>query len=223
MENILPRILVTITNAGNEKKLKEVFDNSDVPVSFSCPAQGTAPSAIMDIFGLSGRTRVISAGLTVKSRVREIFEKLSESLDFKNKGKGIAFTISLTGLQSHMLSSLNRAEQNKEEGDDKRMNEQTYSAIFVSCSSGYSEDVFEAARKAGATGGTIIKGVREVTAETSEKLGIPLCDEQDFILIIARRDSKKELMTAIINECGILTEAHANVMSFPIDEVFGLS
>ena len=47
---------------------------------------------------------------------------------------------------------IDTAEQNKEEGDDKRMNEQTYSAIFVSCSSGYSEDVFEAARKAGATG-----------------------------------------------------------------------
>ncbi|MBQ7898020.1 MAG: hypothetical protein IJ323_06315 [Clostridia bacterium] len=223
MENILPRILVTITNAGNEKKLKEVFDRSDVPVSFSCPAQGTAPSAIMDIFGLSGRTRVISAGLTVKSRVSEIFDKLSESLDFANKGKGIAFTIALTGLQSHMISALTQAEKNKEEGDDKRMNTQTYSAIFVSCNNGYSEDVFEAARKAGATGGTIIKGIREVTEETSEKLGIPLCDEQDFILIIVKRDNKKEIMTAIINECGILTEARANVMSFPIDEVFGLS
>ena len=223
MENtLMPRIIVTISNTGNEKKLKEIFDMSGVPVSFSCPAQGTAPSAIMDIFGLSGRSKIITAGLTVKSRVKEIFSSLSSGLAFTEKGKGIAFTIPLTALQSHVLTTLEKEKQIIPEGDEIKVSEKTYSAIFASCTIGYSEDVFEVARKAGATGGTIIKGMREISEDFCENLGLPRLEEQDLILIVTPKEIKKDIMTVIINECGISTEAHTTVMSFPIEDVFGL-
>ena len=217
--NIIPRLLITITNSGNEKKLKEVFDKMLVPVALSCPAQGTAPSSIMDILGLSGRTKVITAALTRKAKVNNIFKELNTTLSFADKGKGIAFTMPLTGLQSHVIAHLGE----EKEGDEIRLSENKYSVIFASCTSGYSDDVFEAARKAGATGGTIIKGIREVTETVSEKLGVPLKDEQDFILILVLKENKKEIMTAIMEKCGMNTDAHTMVVSLPVDEVFGLS
>ena len=223
MENtIKPRILITVSNVGDEKKIKEIFDTTGVPMAFACPAQGTAPSAIMDIFGLSGRSKIITGGLTLKGRVKEIFSRLSSDLSFAEKGKGIAFTVPLTGLQSHVLSSLERENQNISEGDDVKVSEKTYSAIFASCAAGYSEDVFEVARKAGAAGGTIIKGMRETSENLSETLGLPRLEEQDLILIVTTKEQKKDIMTAIINECGTSTEAHTTVLSFPIEEVFGL-
>ncbi len=221
MDNaIFPRAIVTITNPGNEKKLKDVFDRAGAPLSFSCHAQGTAPSAIMDIFGLSGRTRVITAAITVRPKVKEIFSELHGKLAFDEKGKGVAFSLPLTGLQSHIFEAIE--DVNKEAQGEFKMSDKTYSLIFASVANGYSEDVFEAARKAGATGGTIIKGMREAADSISENLGIPLCDEQDFILIIVPKETKKDIMTAIMNECGTGTEAKGTIMSLPIEEVFGL-
>lgn len=223
MENkVMPRILVVISNMGDEKKIKEIFDNSGVPIAVSCPAQGTAPSSIMDIFGLSGRTRVLTAGLTVKKGVEHIFKQFIEKLSLTDKGRGIAFTIPLTGLQSQVLSSLERANENTLKGDEAKMSEKSYSAILASCTNGYSEDVFEAARRAGAAGGTIIKGMREVTESVSEALGLPLVEEQDLILIIAQKDLKKDIMSAIIEDCGVSSDAHTTVMSVAIEDVLGL-
>lgn len=213
-------MIVTITNTGNEKKLKEIFDKANIPLSFYCHAQGTAPSAIMDIFGLSGRARVISAGITVRSRVKPLFDELHDKLSFAEKGKGIAFSLPLTGLQNHIVSELKKTDD--VQGEFK-MSDKAYSLIFASVTNGYSEEVFEAARKAGARGGTIIKGMKEAEKGVSETLGIPLCDEEEFILIIVPKETKKDVMSAIMDACGTSTDANGTVISLPIEEVFGLS
>ena len=130
MDNAMfPRAVVTITNLGNEKKLREVFDRAGSPLSFSCHAQGTAPSAIMDIFGLSGRTRVITAAITVRPKVKEIFSELHDKLAFDEKGKGIAFSLPLTGLQSHVSEAIE--DVNKEAQGEFKMSDKTYSLIFA--------------------------------------------------------------------------------------------
>ena len=214
--------MVAITNVNNEEKLRSLLEERGVPASFSCYAQGTAPSAIMDIFGLSGRNRILTAGIILRSEVKALFDRLSEGLSFMDKGTGIAFTISLTGIQRHILDALKNSDVSNEE-EDGAMNENAYSAIFASVEKGYSEDVFEAARSAGATGGTIIQGMRDVGSFFSESESLPLREEQDFILIITKRDKKKEIMTAIMEKCGLSTNAHGVVVSLPIDEVFGLN
>ncbi|MBE6700878.1 MAG: transcriptional regulator [Ruminococcaceae bacterium] len=226
MENrILPRLVFTITNTGNEKKLREIFEESGAFITYSCHGQGTAPSTIMDIFGLSGRTRLINAGYVLKSNVHNLFALLDERLSFSEKGQGIAFTLSPTGLQSRIINMIETDAEKitSEKGETKEMNiHSDYSAILTSVTNGYSEDVIEAARTAGAMGGTIIKGVREGTSETAEQLGISLMDEQDFVLILVQKDKKKEIMSAINDKCGMNTDAHGVVMSFSLDEVFGI-
>lgn len=224
---VVPRMLVAITNMEREKKLIDIYQHNGMPVCFHAYAQGTAPSALMDIFGLSGHSRVITAGVLAKGRVPMVFEQLNEKLSFSQKGKGVAFTFPVNGLQSQLLHVLNddakNAFQNMIEGDEKAMKEHAgYAAVMVSVSGGYSEDVIEAARSAGAKGGTIIKGMRANTEEFSACFGLPLKSEQDFVMIVVRKEQKKEIMTAIGNACGIKTEARGMVFSIPIDDVLGL-
>lgn len=216
-----PRMAITITNTGNEKKLKEIFESSGAAISFSWHGQGTAPSAIMDLFGLSGREKYITAGFIDRSRTAELFRNLDEKLSFSQKGHGIAFTLSPISMQSQMMATLKKDEQT--EGDENEMKEQTpYVAILAAVTGGYSDDVVEAARSAGARGGTIIKGMRDGTHEVSETLGVPLMEEQDFVLILVPRENKIAVMNAITAECGINTDAHGIVSAFALDEVFGL-
>ncbi len=213
-----PRLAITITNSGNEKKLKEAFELSGMNVSFTCHGQGTAPSAIMDLFGLSGREKLITAGFVDRSGTAELFKNLDEKLSFSQKGHGIAFTLSPISMQSQIMAILHQTQ-----GDENQMKEQTpYVAILTAVAGGFSEEVVEAARSAGARGGTIIKGMRDGTHEISETLGVPLMEEQDFVLILVPRENKADVMNAITAKCGINTEAHGVVSAFALDEVFGL-
>lgn len=216
---ISPRFVVTITNLGNDKKIKEVFDLSKVGIVFACHGQGTAPSAIMDMFGLSGREKIITAGFIDKKGTAGFFKHLEEKLSFSQKGHGISFTMAPISMQSQIMSTINTENV---QGDEGQMKEQTpYVAILAAVAGGFSEEVVEAARSAGARGGTIMKGMRDTSHEISESLGMPLMDEQDFVLILVSREIKNEVMNAITAKCGINTEAHGIVSAFALDEVFG--
>ena len=132
------------------------------------PRQGTAKTEILDICGLDGSTRVITAALIPKSKISEIFELLEKTFEIRKKGKGIALTLPITGVQASMLNLLS-AEQEKiakahiERKVQQMINETSYAMITVAVREGFSDEVIDAATKAGASGGSVIRGRRRGT------------------------------------------------------------
>ena len=162
---IAQRVLITITQEKDQKRLESVLESLHIPLIFQARGQGTAPSEMMDIFGLGGTTRLITAGFLPKLLIQPAFEQLSSQLFFRHKGGGIAITLPVSGIQSHILNILNdearAALTDYLKGDEAEMKEKSaYSLIWVSVASGYSDDVVDTARKAGARGGTVLKGLR---------------------------------------------------------------
>lgn len=102
-----PRMIVTITREEEKKELEALLDALHVPICYQCRGRGTAPSETMDIFGLRGTTRLLTAGVMPKFMVRRAFDAMAQRLHFLQKGGGIAFTIPVTGLQSPVLHVLN--------------------------------------------------------------------------------------------------------------------
>jgi nitrogen regulatory protein P-II len=227
----VPRMFVSITRVEDEKILEDVLDSMKIPICFQCRGQGTAPSEIMDIFGLGGTTRLLTLGFLPKFAVKELFLKLGHKLSFHQKGGGIVITIPITGLQSplfHMLNEESRSMvenriKERIESDMAEIHEKSgYNVIWVSVAAGYSDDVIDTARAAGARGGTILRGRRRNSEQVSQHFGISMQDEQDFIMIVVPRKNKSEVMAAICNACGLNTPAHGTVISLPVDEAMGL-
>lgn len=224
-------MVIFIMHAEDEKKIEGIFDSMHIPIFYQCRGQGTAPSEIMDIFGFGGTTRLVTIGLLPKFAVKELFEKAGRQLSFYQRGGGIVITIPITGLQSplyHMLNDESRAIVEKRineriEGDMAEIHEKSeYNVIWVSVAAGYSDQVIDTARAAGAKGGTILRGRRQNSEHVSQHLGIPMQDEQDFVMIVAPRAKKGEIMSAICNACGLRTPAHGTVISLPVDDAIGL-
>lgn len=216
-----PRLLITITDVGDASKVNAAFHAMNVPIKYQLHGQGTAPSMILDIFGAS-KTRHITCGLLSKCEVRSAFEILSDKLHLTKKGHGIAFTIPINAMQTRLFNLMTR-EQSDIKGDENNMNEgSNFCAIVVSVNSGFCDDVVETAREAGATGGTIMKGMREESNAVATQFSIPLKDEQDFVMILVPKDKKRDIMNAIREKCGMKTDAKGVIFSIPIDEVFGL-
>lgn len=227
-KKINPRILVFITPVKKEKKLQAVFAENHIPIFYQCTAHGTAPSEVLDILGIGDSTRLITIAFQPRFRVRRVFDRINNAISLHKKGGGIGFSIPLTGLQNHVLEMINKetAEKLKKvvEGDETDMKKNAaYSVIWVSVARGFSSDVVEAARTAGAPGGTILRGSRNCDESITDYLGIPLQSEQEFVMLLVEKEKKAAIMSAIAKACGLATEAHGTILSLPVDEVMGLT
>ena len=81
--------------------------------------------------------------------------------------------------------------------------------------------VMDAARSAGAGGGTTVRA-RGTGAKAAEKFfGISLAEEKEMVFIVSDVNKKKDIMRAIMQDAGINTKAHALVFSLPVSETAG--
>ena len=206
---LAPRMVLIITSHEYRRKLEQTFQNFRIPIYYQCQGHGTAPSEMLDIFGLSGSSRLLTIGLLPKFLVRDLLDALQQRIPLHKRGGGIVLTVPITGLQRPLLQLMNdqlreTIEQKIEERVCSEMSDmQTgagYAAIWVALSNGYSSDAIDAARSAGAMGGTILKGR----------------------VIVTPREKKAAVMNAISDACGLRTDAHGIILSLPVDEVIGL-
>ena len=220
-------MVLIITSHEYRRKLEQTFQNFRIPIYYQCQGHGTAPSEMLDIFGLSGSSRLLTIGLLV----RDLLDALQQRIPLHKRGGGIVLTIPITGLQRPLLQLMNdqlreTIEQKIEERVCSEMSDmQTgagYAAIWVALSNGYSSDAIDAARSAGAMGGTILKGRRQNSERISRKLGISMQEEEEFVVIVTPREKKAAVMNAISDACGLRTDAHGIILSLPVDEVIGL-
>lgn len=221
------RLLFVITDTGAEKKIDRLFSQMHLPVYYQFRGRGTAKTELLDICGLQGTTRLITVSVLPKAAVGKIYENLTESFRMKKKGKGVAVTVPVTGIQERILALLNEEVSEKVKNtlakEAKKMKEEAlYSMVLVSVRSGYSEEVIDAAVKAGAKGGSVMRGRRCGTEAAVQFLGISMQEEQEFVMIIVPKEKKSSIMKSIGEECGLHTEAHGFVISVPVDEVLGI-
>ena len=87
---------------------------------------------------------------------------------------------------------------------------------------GYSEEVMEAARSAGAGGGTVVHSRRIGNKEAMCFWGMSIQEEKEMLFIVAENESKLKIMQAIGDKCGMHSDAKGIVLSLPIDTVIGM-
>ena len=92
--------------------------------------------------------------------------------------------------------------------------------IVTICNKGHTEDVMEAARGAGAGGGTILHAKGTGTEYAEKFFGISIVDEKEIIYIVSSK-KKNAIMQAITDHAGAGTKAHALVFSLPVTETAG--
>ena len=96
-----------------------------------------------------------------------------------------------------------------------------YSAVVVIANRGCIDLVMDAARAAGATGGTVIHA-RGTGARTAERFfGVTLADERDIYFIVTAAEARAAIMKSIVEAAGLHTPARAIVFSLPVSQAAG--
>ena len=102
------------------------------------------------------------------------------------------------------------------------MKNTTHELIVVIAEQGYTQLIMNAARAAGAYGGTVIhaKGTGMEIAE--EFMGVSLAIEKEILYIVTKTEQKNDIMKAIVKEAGIDSKAKAIAFSLPVTSTAGL-
>ena len=98
-----------------------------------------------------------------------------------------------------------------------------FEAVFCVVNTGFADDVMYAARKAGAGGGTIIKGRGTAPLEAEETFKITVQPEKEIVIIIVPEDIKDKVLRSIYDSAGLANEAQGIAFSLPIERAVGLS
>ena len=103
------------------------------------------------------------------------------------------------------------------------MEARQYDLIIAITDKGRADNAMDAARAAGAKGGTIIHSRGAGVEEAEKFFGLTIQPEKEILMIIVRHENRRAIMEAICRTQGFSSEAHAVVFSLPVDEAVGLS
>lgn len=220
------RTLILITTPKLAEKASAMFKDGAVPVQYKWHSVGTAPSEMIDILGLGSPDRTVLISIISKSFADEMLKKLKKGLKLGTVNSGIAFTLPLTGANNLVVKMLEHLDKNElgeiARKDEKTMSEIKYSMIAAVVDEGYSENVMEAARAAGAAGGTVVPSRRIGNDQEMGFWGMSIQNEKDMVFIVTNNKNKLKIMQAIGEKCGMHSKAKGIVVSLPIEDVIGL-
>ena len=120
----------------------------------------------------------------------------------------------LTELLTHTESNI------YERGNEIVKNEHHNNLILISVNEGYSDDVMQVARKAGATGGTVIKGRLADIELVSELESITIDEEREILVILAPLKTSKQIMEDVNREFGITSKANGIITAIPTEKAY---
>lgn len=221
------RMLVFIGSPKLAEKANRILRKGRMPILYVLRGQGTAQSEAMDVLGLDGGTKAVVLGVLPQPFAAAMLGRLNEELGLGRPNTGIAFTTAITGISSPAMQMLNetlREEIKKTMEDDTRQMTQSspYSLVVAAVNRGFSGEVMDAARAAGAGGGTVLHARQTGGEEAMRFWGVALQEEKELVLVLAAADTKIAIMRAISEACGPRSEARGIVMSTPIDAIVGL-
>lgn len=226
-KNLSFRILILITSPKLADKAAELYQEGRVPALFKLGAQGTASSEMLDILGIGSSDKTILVSILSKPFADTMLLKLHKELRLAVPGNGVAFTLPLSGANSHILRMLKENDDINDEMLVKKekiiMDDIKSVLIAAVVNQGYSDKVMDAAREVGAKGGTIVHCRRTGDEQMASFWGLSLQEEKEMVMIIADSENKLNIMQAISEQCGMHSEAKGMVLSLPIDTVLGLN
>ncbi len=218
------KLLISIVNRGDDEKLNELLNDFSVSLAYSCMGTGTARSAVLNYLGIGTSEKSVMLSLIPESDEIAILDSIRDKMSLYLVGRGISFTVPLSAASEIIAGDLTAAAASKTVDGRNIMKDKdrTYDLIVVIVAAGYVDEAMEAARSAGAAGGTIIRARSVGNAKAEQFIGISLHTESEVLLILSRRADSAAIMNAINEKTGLKSESRGIIYALPVDRTVGV-
>ncbi|MBE6657279.1 MAG: P-II family nitrogen regulator [Ruminococcaceae bacterium] len=99
---------------------------------------------------------------------------------------------------------------------------QRYECILCIVNAGFTDNVMDAAKSAGARGGTVLHARGTGAREAETFFGITVQEEKEIVMILVPADIKADVLHTLYHAVGLNTPGQGIAFSLPVDEVVGI-
>lgn len=215
-------LMTTIVDRKAVNKYLDLYQENDLNVMYLTLGYGTATSEILDYLGLDSKEKAVSFSVLEESSWDNIKIQLQKKLKIDAPGEGIAFTIPLSSVGGKKALQFLLESQDYKKEEESTLKNTVHDLIIVIAEQGYTNMIMDAARAAGAYGGTVVhaKGTGMQAAE--KFMGVSLAAEKEMVFIVTKTEQKNAIMQAIMKEAGLDSKAKSIVFSLPVTDTAGL-
>ncbi len=212
-------LVFSIITRGKAKRFMQSLNENGIGFHLQTTAVGTAPSEMMDIFGLGSNDKDIIISLAPESIINSYVYDLNKNLGGSFEYGGLMMCIRLSAVSRLTSELINRA--SKEVGGNKKVkNTQKNQLVLVSLNQGYTDAVMQTAKSAGAMGGTVLRA-RLADGGVAEQLAdAEVSTEREILAIFAPIGTAAAIMEAVNREHGVTSEANGMVIALPVDKTY---
>lgn len=216
-------LMMTVTGRERMPAFIRLYKDKGIDVHFLSLGHGTAGRRYMRYLALDETEKMVCFTVVTGRKWLEVKKAMSVRLRIEAPGVGIAYVIPLAAVGGKRELMFLTDGQDFVKGEEAALKGTEQELLIVIGNQGYSEQIMDAARQAGARGGTVIHA-RGTGQEKAERfLGISLASEKDVILIVAPSEQKAEMIREIIHAAGPETKAGAIVFSLPVTDTAGMT
>ena len=211
-------LMIVITDRSRGGEFAAWFQAQGATLVLSALGQGTAATEVLDYLGLEATEKAVL--LLAAPRSGRIVRRAARELWLDVPGRGILMTVPISSVGGARARDYLLSWQAEEDDDMDR--DITHELIVVIANRGHTDQVMDAARSAGAAGGTTIHAKGTGTELARKFLGVSLAAEKEIVFILAKEADRKPIMKAVMTQAGMSTRAQAVAFSLPVTDLAGL-
>ncbi len=212
--------VLTVLDRNKRERMEKVYRSVGLKRTQTMLGQGTASQEHLSVRGLTRTEKAVMAAICDRPTLKKLVHEAKVQLYIDIPGNGVLMAVPVKSVGgARTLAYLTDNHPADHEKPDMVF---PYELIYVILNEGHSDEVMDAARPAGATGGTVI-AAKGTGLKSAEKFrGLSIANEREVILIVAKASAKADIMRAIVEKAGTHTKAGAICFSLPVSQVAGL-
>ena len=189
--------LVMVTQREYGEAFAQCFHEAGCRGITACLCEGTAQQKTLDRLGIEKTEKVMFSCLLPGSQAGSLLRRLRREMQLDVPGNGIGYLVALHSAAAQ--GGLTRWPQQAQQSNGTemtQMEEPRFALIVAVVRRGCTDEIMDAARAAGATGGTIVHA-RGAAEKAGSFFGMSITSEKELLYIVARRADEGGIMRAI--------------------------
>lgn len=211
--------IISVINPDGLPIMTDICDKLTLPMTLVVRGRGTATQNMLDLLGIESNDRRVVLTVAGEEKTKALLKEQRRQLYIGVPGRGIVITIPIKSIGGgKTVAFLNP--------DEKASYTPTwdpnFELILAIANEGTTDLVMNAARSAGATGGTVLHGKGTGSRNAEKFYNVSIANEKEIVLIVAKREQKAAIMHAILKDAGPASQAGTITFSLPVSAVAGI-
>ena len=215
------KFIMTVAHREYAEDYTEFFHRCGARNVIKLFGTGSVRDIALSAFGLERALKVIFCTVATEEIVRTINKGLVREMNIDERGNGFSVTVPLDAIAGESGKRFFLGDAIIEKKECIMEEKSKFVLITTIADKGNVDIVMDAARAAGATGGTVLSA-KGTGTEIAKFFGVAISEEQEIVHIVAKRADRDAIMKAIMERAGKDTPAHGVVFSLPVESALGI-